>query len=223
MKIIYDAINDRLIIHRWYVLTKEERKSVQAEMSEYFKLVKRFNEKLKSIDFVHGDKSMQGSVVTNRRFFAIYDGYPDEIAVFPTAKSRDEWVRDGETGEVKRIALSINHVQAILGSCSDYMINEILNKYLCDPSENFFGGVACILRKKLIRTDNKPPALPQHYLLKEKQKWQSLRRKPHDHLHRNPFPHDSSDGGRVGKPGKTHGRKSRYGGIYRGQVRGDVS
>ena len=49
LKIIYDAINDRLIIHRWYVLTKEEQKSVQAEMSEYFKLVKRFNEKLKSI------------------------------------------------------------------------------------------------------------------------------------------------------------------------------
>ncbi|MBQ8617038.1 MAG: hypothetical protein IJ418_05935 [Clostridia bacterium] len=142
VKIIYDAKNDRLITHRWHVLTKEERKSVQAEMSEYFKLVKRFNEKLKSIDLVRGDQSEQRSVVTNRHFYAIYDGYPDEIAVFPTAKSRDEWVRDGETGEVKRIALPINHVRAILGSCSDYMINEIINKHLCDPCENCLGWLA---------------------------------------------------------------------------------
>jgi len=51
--------------------------------------------------------SNKKGVAANRRFYAIYSGYPDEIAVFQTAKSRDEWVKDGEESEIKRIALLI--------------------------------------------------------------------------------------------------------------------
>lgn len=138
VKIVYDAIGDCLIIHKWYCLTAKEREIVRSEMVEYFRLVKNLKKKLMSAEFSSNKKG----VAANRRFYAIYSGYPDEIAVFQTAKSRDEWVKDGEESEVKRIALPINHLRAILGSFSDHSIDELICDDLSDSCGTYIGWIA---------------------------------------------------------------------------------
>lgn len=114
--IMYDVMDDNLIMHRWYKLTKDERDFICEELLTYFRDLARARftvENLKSA----GCTQANGA---RKRYF--YAGYPEiatEIAVFADAASRNKWVAESEKYHENRVPLQIASVKLFANITDD--------------------------------------------------------------------------------------------------------
>lgn len=114
--VVYDAVNDRLIIHDWFKLTQDEFDYIREELIFYFRDIARAR-------FTVENLKNAGCTQTNgarKRYF--YAGYPEmatEIAVFADATSRNKWVAESKEYHENRMALQAANVKLFANITDD--------------------------------------------------------------------------------------------------------
>lgn len=114
--VVYDALNDRLIIHDWFKLTQDEYKFIREELLFYFCDLARARftvENLKSAGCT------QANGAKKHYFFAGYPEMATEIAVFADAASRNKWVAESKEYHENRVPLKTANVKLFANIMDD--------------------------------------------------------------------------------------------------------
>lgn len=114
--VVYDALNDRLIIHDWFKLTQDEFDYIREELIFYFRDIARAR-------FTVENLKNAGCTQTNgARKHYFYAGYPEmatEIAVFTDAASRNKWVAESEKYHENRVPVQTSSVKMFANIADD--------------------------------------------------------------------------------------------------------
>jgi len=114
--VVYDALNDRLIIHDWFKLTQDEYEFIREELLFYFRDLARARftvENLKSAGCT------QANGAKKHYFFAGYPEMATEIAVFADAASRNKWVAESKEYHENRVPLKTANVKLFANIMDD--------------------------------------------------------------------------------------------------------
>ena len=114
--IMYDVMDDNLIMHRWYKLTQDERDFIREELLAYFRDLARARftvENLKSAGCT------QANGAKKHYFFAGYPEMATEIAVFADATSRNKWVAESKEYHENRVPLKNANVKLFANIMDD--------------------------------------------------------------------------------------------------------
>lgn len=114
--VTYDVMGDRLIIHRWYELTQNERDFINEELLYYFRDLARARFTVESLK---NAGCTQANGAKKHYFFAGYPEMATEIAVFADAASRNKWVAESKECHENRVPLKTASVKLFANIADD--------------------------------------------------------------------------------------------------------
>lgn len=114
--VVYDALNDRLIIHDWFKLTPDEFDYIREELIFYFRDIARARF---TVENLKNAGCTQTNGARKRYFFAGYPEMATEIAVFADAASRNKWVAGSEKYLEDRVSVQTSSVKMFANIADD--------------------------------------------------------------------------------------------------------